>query len=164
MGNWFNPDKLYQKYGTERAISSNAGEYRTDGPKRMIEFKLTLKDLTETDSIKFDNVFFPKGARIQQVEIVTDETAATGVAIDIGLVQTDRATEIDYQAFAKAFPLASMSALGETIVLSADNGATGIGDLVGTVTTLSGYITASRTTSTAFTTGKVTVRIIYYVP
>ena len=161
---WFNNDKLNIKYGVEKTIPQKGGEYVTYGPERMVEIKLTLADLTESEVVQSDTIFFPKGVRVNKVEVITNTTAATGVAIDVGLIQQDRSTEVDYQGFLKAFPLASMSAAGETITLTPDNGATGIGDLIGTTTANSGFITASRTTSTAFTTGVIYVRISYNVP
>jgi hypothetical protein len=161
---WTNNDGLHLKFGVEKTTPQIGGEYVTFGPERMVEFKLTLKDLAETEDVQSDTIFFPKGVRINKVEVITNEVAATGVAIDVGLIQQNRTTEIDYQGFLKAFPLASMSAAGETITLTPDNGATGIGDLIGTTTANSGYITASRTTSTAFTTGVIYVRVSFNVP
>jgi hypothetical protein len=38
----------------------------------------------------------------------------------------------------------------------------GLGALIGTTTTLPGYVTCSRTTATAFTTGVIVVTILYY--
>lgn len=159
---WMNNDKLYLKYGTERGVSSNAGEYRTNGRLREVEFKITLANLTETETILSDNVFIPAGVRIQEVEIDATVAGATGVAIDLGLIKTDRITEGDYDGLLAAFPVASMNADGEKVIIS-DN-TTYDGVLVGALTTYSAYVSASRTTSTAFTAGQIVVTIRYYTP
>lgn len=163
MGSWLNNDGLYIKYGTDKTTATKGGEYRFDGPARLVEFKLNLVGLTEVEVIQSDAVFFPAGVRIEKVEVVTDNVAATGVAIDIGLVKTDRTTEIDFQGFVSALTTAQMNVAGETVTLTAGNGVTGVGDLIGTTTAFTGYVTASRTTATAFTTGDVRVRIFYSV-
>jgi hypothetical protein len=150
---------LYRKWGTERAAVNTAGEYKTFGSLREIEIKIDLTELTEEETVLSDTVFFPR-CRIEEVEIVTHTVAATGTAVDIGLIRTDRSTEIDYNGFAAAFPIASMNAAGEKTVLR--SGSSFAGALIGTTTTNVGHITASRTDSTAFTAGIIIVRIRYY--
>src|SRR5512146_2936657 len=117
---WLNNDDLYLKYGTAKATVQKAGEYHLDGPEHMIEIKLTLSELTQTETIQSDTVFFPKNARIDRVDVVTHTAAATGTAIDVGLIRSsDRTTEIDYNGLLAAFPTASMNADGETTKLTA---------------------------------------------
>lgn len=156
---------LYRKYGTDKATTATGGEYRNDGLLREIEFKIDLTTLTETETPLDDNVFFPK-MRVQEVEVITTTAAATGVAIDVGLIQTNRTTEIDFNGFLAAFPTAQMDLAGErTIFTSATTvpaSATGTGALIGTSTSTVGYVSASRTTATAFTAGVVLVKIRYY--
>lgn len=155
---WLNNDKLYLKYGTEKTRPNNDGEYRTDGAEREIELIVDLTTLTETETILSDQVFFPK-MRIEEIEVVARTAAASGVAIDLGLIKTDRATQIDYDGFLAAFPLASMNADGMKSTVRV--GSTGAGTLIGENVTESGYITASRTTATAFTAGELSIRIRY---
>lgn len=159
---WLNGDNLYRKYGTEQATVQKGGEYRFDGPEHMIEIKLDLTTLTETETIQADTIFFPKGARISKVDVVTHTAAATGTAIDVGFIRSsDRSTEIDYDGLVAALVTASMNVPGETVRLTA--GTTSAGAMVGTTTaTYVGHISASRTSATAFTAGVVYIRIYYY--
>lgn len=159
---WMNNDGLFIKYGTERATSGKAGEYRTNGRLREVEVILDLTTLTETETIIDDNTTIPAGVIIQEVEIDTKTAAATGVAIDVGLIKTDRTTEYDYDGLLAAFPTASMNAAGEKNIIS-DN-TTYDGALVGAVLANTSYISASRTTATAFTAGYVVVTIRYWRP
>lgn len=163
MGTWKNNDGLYIKYGPTQAVPQTAGEYDLDGPEHLIECRLDLTALTQTETIQSDTVFFPKNARISKIEVVTHTAAATGTAIDVGLIRSsDRTTEIDYNGFLAAFPTASMNAAGETTTLTA--GSTYAGALIGTTTsTYVGHISASMTDATAFTAGDIFVRIYYYV-
>lgn len=159
MGTWLNDDGLYRKFGTSAAEHNNGGEYRLDGPEHCIEIDIDLTALTQTETVQSDTIFFPKNARITKVEVVTKVAAATGVAVDLGLIQTDRSTEIDFNGILAAFPTASMNVIGETTVLY--NGTTYAGALVGPTNSTSGYISASATTATAFTTGEILVRIYW---
>lgn len=162
MATWTNNDGLTLKYGLDRTTGTKGGEYRTNGLLREVEFKINLADLTETETVQSDVVFIPAGVRIAEVKVYTTTAAATGVAVDLGLVRTDRTTEIDYDGLLAAFPTASMNAAGETLVLT--QGSTNVGALVGTTTANVGYVTASRTTATAFTAGAIVVHIKYYTP
>lgn len=161
-------DGLLRKYGTEKATANKAGEYTTTGHLREIELKVTLSALTETETVQSDQVWVPSGARIVEVDILTETAAATGTAIDVGLIRNDRSTEIDYDGLLAAFVTASMDAAGERSVIkravTIPTGLAGTGALIGTTTSNPGYITASRTDSTAFTAGVVYITVRYYMP
>lgn len=158
---WMNEDGLFLKFGTEKATSNTGGEYRFDGPRHCIEVDIDLKSLTVTNggTILSDVTFFPKNARIEEVDILV-LTAATGstATLNIGLVKTDRSTEIDFNGFAAAVAQTALSTAGDVVTLNV--GSTGAGALIGTVTSQSGYLTADYDTA-AFTAGKVRVRIYY---
>ena len=157
---WHNSDGLLVKFGTEKAVATKAGEYRTTGALREIEVKIDLTTLTSSAAIISDQVFFPK-MRIEEVEIVTHTAATSGGAatLDIGLIQTNRTTEIDFEAFANAVAITTLDAAGEKSVLRI--GSSGVGQLVGTTTANVGLLTANWNTA-AFDTGVIFVRIRYY--
>lgn len=159
---WTNSDGLYLKYGPDKATAGKAGEYSPTTDIHEVLLKVTLSELTATETILSDTVILPAGARIQEVEVVTHTAAATGTAIDLGLIRADRSTELDYDGLLAAFPTASMNAAGEKTILS-DN-TTYDGALVGTTLAYNGYISASRTDATAFTAGVLNVKIRYYMP
>lgn len=155
---WMDNAGLYRLYGTEQTVPNKGGEYRTDGELRDIDIKIDLTQLTESETPVSNTIFFPVGMKIEQIEYFVDTAAATGTAIDLGLVQTDRATEIDYNGFLAALPTASMTAGAKATVVK---GGTYAGALVGGTTSVQGYITCSRTSSTAFTAGVIRIRIKY---
>ncbi len=159
---WLNNDGLYRKFGTAQATAKRGGEYEFDGPMHVVEFKLNLADLTETETILDDTVMLPKGALIQFVQVVPTTVAATGTAIDIGLIKADRTTQYDYDGILAAYPTASMDAVGETNTLSAGVG-TYNGAVLGVALTETVYVSGSRTTATAFT-GVIRIRLEYFVP
>lgn len=162
MATYFNADGLLLKYGTSRTTANVAGEYRTYGRLHEVEVKLDLTALTESETIVSDVTVIPSGVIIQEVEINTKTAAATGVAIDLGLIRLDRTTEVDYDGLLAAFPTASMNAAGEKNIIS-DN-TTYDGALIGATTANPAFITCSRTTATAFTAGYVVVTIRYWKP
>jgi len=165
MGNWLNTDGLYLKFGPEKTTPNKGGEYTTTGALREIKFKIDLTTLTELETPLSDTVFFPK-MRVHSIDVLTHTVAATGVAIDLGLVQTNRTTEIDFNGFLAAYPIAQMSTAGELVSIQQEVtvpvSMVGLGALVGTTTTNPGYVTCSRTTATAFTAGVIIVTIRYY--
>jgi hypothetical protein len=115
-----------------------------------------------TNYIVNDNVFFPKGVRIQEVETYV-ETAATGATatLDLGLMQTDRTTVTSATAFLAGVTVASLATVGTKAVVTA--GGTFAGALIGTTTAQVNHITIRVNTAT-FTAGVVKVRIRYYKP
>lgn len=157
MATWTN-NGLTRKYGPDRTIPQTGGEYRTPAELREIELKIDLTKLTQVEKVQSDTVFFPKGMKIEEVEMFVDTAAATGVAIDLGLISTDRTTEIDYDGLLAAMPTATM-AVGAKVTLV--KGGTNVGALVGGTTSTPGYLTCSATTSAVFTTGVIRVRIRY---
>lgn len=154
---------LYQVSGLESAATQNGGEYRNSGKEREIEVTINLATLTETETVVADNIFMPAGMKITEVEVFVETAAATGTAIDVGFIRTDRTTEIDYDGVLAAFPTATMT-IGNKVVLR--KGGTNVGAMVGSgvATANVGHITCSRTTATAFTAGQVKVTIRYERP
>jgi hypothetical protein len=165
MGTWDN-NGVRWKFGPTKAEPTIGGEYVTTGRLREVTLKIDLTDLTETETVQSDVLTLPAGARIEEVELVTHTAAATGVAIDVGLIKTDRSTEIDYNGLVNAEVTADMSAAGEKNVFRQESGvgASAGGALIGTTLAYVGYITASRTTATAFTAGEVYLTVRFYRP
>jgi len=153
---------LYVKIGPEVATPEAGGEYKTYGELREVEIKLDLTKLTATPTIIAggDNIFFPANVRIEEVTVVNESAAATGVSIDLGLVRTDRTTEIDYNGILAACVTADFNSLGEKITYTATSGTIGALVPAGTTGANPGYLTANST-STLYTTGVLIIRIKY---
>lgn len=162
MAQTSNINNLYREYGVTRATPVVGGEAVMTGDTHDIVFDLDLTALTEAETVVMDTVFVPSGFRIKEIEVFTETAAATGVAIDLGLIRRDRTTELDYDGFLAAFATASMNAAGEKTILT--NGSATVGALVGTTLAFDGLITCSRTTATAFTAGLIKVYVRYYKP
>lgn len=168
MGTWKNSDGLYIKYGTDAGISpSRAGSPSVYGPEQMIEVEITLSELTQTETILNDAVVLPANSFINRVEVITEVAAATGTAIDVGLIRiSDRSTEIDYDGILAAFVRGTMDSVGEitrfTKGSSLPASITTQGALVGASSGVyPAHISASMTDATAFTAGRIKVRIFY---
>lgn len=168
MGTWHNSDGLYLEFGTTKTTANTAGEVRKTGNMHEVEVKITLAGLTQSEVVQSDTTFLPAGARIQEVELLTQTAGATGTAIDVGLIRTDRTTELDYNGLLAAAPLAVMDLAGERTIYTAATtvpaSATGTGALIGTTLAYDGLITCSMTDATSFTAGVVKVFIRYYMP
>ena len=168
MGTWQNSDGLRVKFGTDEATSTHpAGSYCL-GDEQVCEVVIDLTELTATETVLNDAAWVPANAHITKVEVVTLVAAATGTAIDVGFIDQDYSTEIDYNGLLAAYVTATMNAVGETNVLyevgsSPTTGLTTMGALVGQELTNTGYISASRTDATAFTAGKIRLKV-YYIP
>lgn len=160
---WLDNAGLFQVYGVDQATTQSGGEYNNLGGSREVEFKISLTALTTTTSTVVpgaDNIFIPAGVQIEAVEIINDVAATSGgsATLNIGLVRTDRSTEIDFDGLAAAVALATFNAAGERNTLI--SGSTGAGALVGTTTANVGQLVAYYGTA-AFTAGQVTVRLRY---
>lgn len=162
MATWTNESGLKIYYGNDAATVGNGGEFKTFDLYRVIDVEINLASLTASEVIQ-SRVVFPKGKVLGKVEVIADTAAATGTAIDVGFVRTNAAaTEVDYDGILAAFPTASMNAEGETTVLT--DATTYAGALVGVVASADYpmYITASRTDATAFTAGRIRLRLHWY--
>ena len=161
MSTWHNSDGLFIRFGTKEAEVGVAGEYRTPGPQRMVELTIgALTALGTGAAIQDDTALIPKGARIERVEVITTTQATSGgsAVLNIGLIRTDRSTELDYDGLVAALPLASFNAAGETF--SATAGVTYGGALLGTTLANNGLLTADYDTA-AFTAGAIKVRVYF---
>lgn len=164
--NWLNSDGLYVKFGTNEATPGVAGEYGffTDGDVHVLEVRISdLTTLTDsTQNILDQNVWLPKNARIEWVDVI-NTTAATGTnaVLDLGLQRFDQSTELDYDGLLADAPRTDWDALGETKHYMV--GVTGAGALMGTVLANPGYLVATYDTA-AFTAGAIKIRIGYSFP
>lgn len=164
-GSWFDGDGLYRQYGTAKATSEVAGEYKTYGDMR--EINLRIPDLTAVGStsaagagIISNNVKFPTGLRIARIDIISDVAATgSGAVLNLGLIGEDRTTEIDFDGLIAALPVTSFDTVGETTSLTV--GSTYAGALLGTSTSSVGYLTADYDTA-AFMAGALNIRIFLY--
>lgn len=174
MGTWLNNDGLYIKLGTDEAKSPvQGGHVCSYGPLLTYSWYLDLTRLTETETIQNDVLVIPKSSIIESVEVFTVTAAATGTGIDVGLIANDRTTTTDLTAtVTDADPDGLLAALvtadmviggyqrfwNVTSIPVADVAKGGA--LIGTgILTTPTLLTASRTTATAFTAGRVLVRV-----
>jgi hypothetical protein len=156
MGTWFNPDGLYRKFGTTKAIPATGGEYKTYGDWREIELRADLTGLTTTPVILSDVVFYPLGMRLQEVEVYVETAGVPGAAtsINLGLMQTDRSTVISASYFLLTSVVADHTPAGKKTVYT-----TGAG--IATPSTVPGYITLAAVAGT-YTSGFLKFRIRYF--
>lgn len=170
---WRNSDNLLVKFGTEKAVSVEGGEYMTADGYHAVEFDLNLLDagVSSTDAIcpDTDTIWLPAGARIEKI-IVTATTAVTSgdaANLDLGLAYYTAAgtlTELDYDgllALADGFVAAAIGDIQEYT-----QGATDHGALVGTVLASTAdkyYFTCSEDTG-SFTAGVLNIRVLYRMP
>lgn len=151
-------DGLYQKYGTDLAIPTTAGDFKSFGEWRDIELDINIANLTTTAAIMADTTFVPADVIIDSVQVFAQTPATVITSLSVGMTQMDRTTPVSDTAFVSALALASIDTAGETTLLT--TGVTGAGTKVGTtVGSLPGYITAKIAGSVG--TGIVKVRIRY---
>lgn len=173
---WVNSDGLLVLFGTDRARASRGGEYSVMGNGQhcasvIIDLKGTATAggtfptaASGNELIVADNVFIPAGAFITKVRVTVlkEPTTSGSPNLDLGLVDQDRSTEIDFNGFladADAFETGTdLGTVTEYVV-----GTTEAGALIGTKITNTGLITASPSTAD-WTAGVIKVDIEYYTP
>lgn len=156
---WRNNDGLLLQYGTEKAIPTTGGDFRSPGELRVVEVQIDLTKLTTSPQIA-DNAkttFFGQDMFIEQVEVVADVAATGGTSFSVGLLDLDGSTVLSNTAFVNAALLATVDTAGEKTVLT--KGSTGAGAYIGGTSAKPGYISALA--AGTFNAGKVTVRIKY---
>lgn len=161
---WLDNTGLYRKYGPDKAAPTIGGEVLSFGELREVVFTLDLTTVGSSATILSDVQVIPEGVRIEEIEVVTHtaaDSAGDAGVLNLGLIATDRSTEIDFNGFIAAAAQTTMDAAGETTVYQI--GTTGVGALVGTTTTATGHITADYDTA-AFSAGVLHIRIRYYKP
>ena len=163
MGTWTNGDGLYLKFGTNEGTAGRGGEVVNYGGTHIIEFELDLTVLaTATQTILSDTVVIPNGALLEKVIITVEEVSAGANAnLDLGLVDQDRTTEIDFNGLLAAsdgWHAADIGTIEEFVQGSTEHGA-----LLGTVLTNTGLVTANADTA-VFTDGTLKIVIEYSIP
>lgn len=168
---WFNNDGLMILYGTSEGTVGTVGEYMLKGtPFHFVEATITLASLplfnatTNSDvMVLSDTVTVPNGAFLEKLEIQTfSETAGSGANLDIGLVDQNRVTEIDFDGILVAGDdFNGGTDLG--VLYTYVKGTTDAGALMGTQITNTGYLTA-RADTADFTSGVIKVRLYYTMP
>lgn len=167
---WFNSDGLLVKFGTEEGVAGIAGTLEdafSSLHEAVVYVNLLSLGVTPgaTSTILDDNVFIPKNARLQEIEIIniTAATSAGSPTLDVGLIKRDRTTELDYNGILAAQAMTSHDAAGETTVVRV--GSAGAGALLGTTLTDTGggYIVANYNTA-AYTAGRLRLAIRYFLP
>lgn len=161
---WLNSDGLYVKFGADEATPGKAGETNIAGDRREIVAEIsamTALTVTPGATILDDNVWLPKNARIEEVEVevVTACTGATAT-LDIGLIRSDRSTQLDYNGLVAAAAVATLDTAGKRLNLIA--GSTAAGALIGTTLSNNGLFVANYNTA-AFTAGAIRVRVKYFM-
>ena len=168
-GEWHNPDNLLVKFGTGEARVTRGGQYETLAAGRhVVSVVIDLATLPTAASgdeqIVADNVLIPSGAFIEQVDVLVVEEPTTSGSpnLDLGLVDQDRSTEIDFNGLlAAADAFETGTDLGALVTYV--KGTTEAGALVGTRLTNTGLITASADTAD-WTDGTLLVKIYYHIP
>lgn len=157
---------LLQRFGTDQGRASRAGEYSilADG-RHMVAVTIDLSALptaaSGNEQILNDDVTIPAGAFIEQVDVlVTKEPTTSGSPnLDLGLVDQDRSTEIDFNGLIAAGDgWETGTDLGTLFTYKL--GTTEAGALIGTKITNTGLITASPDTAD-WTAGVIVVRIYF---
>ncbi len=167
---WMNSDGLMQWFGISEATKGQGGEFAgVANNLHCTEFRdVALATVAASTSpyILDDNVLIPSGARIVKVVvIVTTETTGVNANLDLGLVDQDRATEIDFNGLLAAADIfnagTDIDGIYEFLPIGQSAATTEGGALLGTATSNTGYVTANYDTA-AFTAGVVTIQIYWY--
>lgn len=118
---WLNNDGLELKFGPEKTEVNVLGEYRYDGPKRVLEIHFTFSDLpavADNSVIIRDNLSLPIGSIVEEVEIFcsTDfDSAGDAMLLNVGWIDTDRTNGVDVDAFVVAATQAELISGGSNV-------------------------------------------------
>lgn len=166
---WVNADGQLVLFGTDKSRPTRAGEYsRMDDGQHLVSLMIDLATLptaaSGNEQIQSNSVTIPNGAFITKVRVtvIEEPTTAGSPNLDLGLVDQDRSTEIDFNGLlADADAFENGTDLG--LVVEYVKGTTEVGALVGTQITNTGLITASPSTAD-WTDGTLKVDIEFYMP
>lgn len=160
---WVNDDGLVIKTGVAEAELANVAGYTTDGPLRMTEIVLNYEDMpavADGVTVINDNVKIPKGAIISEVKINVPSTAfdsaADGMILQIGTIDTDRTSNGDTDALVAAATQTELNAGGTNV-------AGWLGAGANTALASAKLLTWEQDTAAA-TAGLTTVEVYWYIP
>lgn len=159
---WLNGDGLEVKFGTEQGERALIGTYRTAGASQLLEIAFTYADLPAVASnsvIIADDYTLPSGAFIESVEIwcpVDMDSAGDAMTLNVGMIDTDRSSNADVDAFVVA-------ATQTELITGGSNVAGWVGALVNDVLPRDVLLTWEVDVAAA-TAGEGVIRIKYYMP
>lgn len=163
MSTWTNNDGLYIKYGTTEGVSGRGGEFDFDG-EHLTEFTLNLTDVPAVSAplVVGETSSIPKGAILTKAEVfVLTASVGTNANLDLGYVDQDRTTEIDFNGILAASDDWHTGAAGTTTTFVL--GSTEAGVLLGKPVANTALISANYDTA-AFTDGRLRIRLYWYIP
>lgn len=160
MADWLNDDGLNVRFGTDKPRVTLGGESSTDGMERKLTVDLNYADFGAVAANKIvEGVVLPDGAVVKSaiLNVSTAFTSGGSATLALGLVDTDRSTEYDFDGIDTAIAVASLTAGAEIDC----NGA-----VIGTVISNSGTNVMPTVTvgTAAFTAGEGKLEITYYIP
>lgn len=162
MASFINDDGLAVRLGPSEAELRNVGEYRTNGPQRLLEIIVDADDLpavADNSTVVDYNYKIPSGVQIESVDIETYvdfDSSGDGMLLSVGVVDSDGSSDPDVDFLVIAATQTELNAGGENI-------AGWVGAGVGAVTTKSLVLTWEVDTAAA-TAGQAVIRVKYSVP
>lgn len=170
-GSWLDNDGKFRQYGTSKAIPETGGDFLAYGDTRIMEFTLTLANLTASPLVQSYTTFFPASNTqlfVEQVVVDVEVGAVGGTSVSVGtgfmtpgtLTNPPAVTAISNTAFVNALVTASINTPGQKIIMT--NGTASAGGYIGTTSadqTHKNYVTALAVGT--FSAGQIKVRIFY---
>lgn len=162
MSTWINDDGLVVKFGTTEAEDRVVGAINNEGEYQVLTIELDQVDMptdAEGSVILNDHLQIPTGVLIESVEIlnyVDFASAANAMTFNLGVIDTDRASNADPDGLVVAATQVELNAGGT-------NTAGWVGAVVGTVTTKNLLLTWEVAAADA-TAGHGLVRVKWSVP
>lgn len=160
---WTNADGLRVWFGTQEATLGFGGKYRQSGPLQCVEFKVDLATVAASTSNQYildETVYIPSGSFIEKVEVTPlTETEGVNANLDLGLIDQDRTTEIDFNGLLAAAD-AFNGGTDVGVPVEYVKGTTEAGALLGTRITNTGLVCANADTA-VFTAGVLLIRIYF---
>ena len=159
-----NADGVTVRLGVDEGTSVKYGEYNVLGPQHVSEHKLEFGDMAafSVTKIHSNEVFIPKGARIERVQVIVEKAfVGASATLTLGLIQEDRTTLTGLSATGLV-NAAAVATLVQGAVLDLVVGATAVGALVGVLApqAVNGLLTSLAGTAT-FTAGIAKIRVFY---
>ena len=125
MGTWTNEDGLRLEFGPEKTLPSQMGEYRTAGPKRVLELVFDFADDGTNVPLVADNsviisrtAMLPIGALVEEVEIWTHtdfDSAGDAMTMNVGIIDADETSNADVDYFVVAATQTELNTGGSNV-------------------------------------------------